>query len=271
MNAQVLDPATRPAPYPRRPQLTGRADIHFHLLPGVDDGPATLDDAVELAALAVAEGTASVVATSHVRGDFITDVSDLGDRVSDVCAVLKAEGIRLNVLVGGELGHDMVGRLSQVELESIAQGPEAHRWLLVETPFTGFDADFAAALAELRERGFACVLAHPERSPGVLDLDCAAIAAEVSAGSVLQLNATSLTGAHGAIPRAAAFELAARFPCVLGSDAHGPARPPSLCAGLKSAIREAGIAPPAAHRLVDGGPRALLRYGLAPAAAARAA
>jgi protein-tyrosine phosphatase len=271
MNAQAVEPAMRPAPFPRRPQPTGRADLHFHLLPGVDDGPATLDDSVDLALLARAEGTATVVATPHVRGDFITDVSDLGDRVSDVCAVLKAEGIRLNVLVGGELGHDMVGRLDQVELESIAQGPEGHRWLLVETPFGGLDTHFAAALAELRDRGFASVLAHPERSPGVLDRDCEAIAAEVARGSVLQLNATSLTGAHGAIPRASAIELAARFPCVLGSDAHGPARPPSLCAGLRAAIRDAGIAPPAAHRLIDGGPRALLRYGLSPAAPARAA
>src|SRR2546422_9813887 len=38
MNAQTL-PALRPAPFPPRPARAGRADIHFHLLPGVDDGP----------------------------------------------------------------------------------------------------------------------------------------------------------------------------------------------------------------------------------------
>lgn len=270
MNAQKTEPALRPAPFPRRRPMTGRADIHFHLLPGVDDGPATLDDSVELALMARAEGTATIVATSHVRGDFITDVSELPDRVSDVCAVLKAEGLKLNVLVGGELGHDMVGRLGQIELESIAQGPEGHRWLLVETPFGGLDAGFVAATRELRERGFACVLAHPERAPGVLDAGWAAIADEVRAGAVLQLNVTSLTGRHGDSARAAAFELARRFPCVLGSDAHGPLRPPSLCTGLRAAIGEA-IPPHAAHRLIDGGPRALLRYGLTPAWAARAA
>ncbi|HEX8074589.1 MAG TPA: CpsB/CapC family capsule biosynthesis tyrosine phosphatase [Thermoleophilaceae bacterium] len=245
------------APFPRRGPRTGRADIHFHLLPGVDDGPATLDDSLELAQLASAEGTATIVATPHVRGDFVTNVSDLPDRAFEVRAVLEAEGVELDVLVGGELGHDMVGWLSQAELDSIAQGPEHGRWLLAEAPFTGLDAGFRAATRELRARGFACVLAHPERAPGVLDDGCAAIATEVRAGSVLQLNATSLTGRNGEPARSAAFELARRFPCVLGSDAHGPLRPPALCTGLRAAIAEA-VPPPSAHAMIDSGPRGLL-------------
>ena len=270
MNAQLLEPALRPAPFPRRAPRTGRADLHFHLLPGVDDGPQSLDESRELAQLACAEGTATIVATPHVRGDFVTDVSDLPDRVSDVCALLEAEGLEMDVLVGGELGHDMVGRLDQAELDSIAQGPDGGRWLLVETPFSGFDAGFAAATSELRARGFAVVLAHPERAPGVLEEGCAAVSAEVGAGSVLQLNATSLTGLHGDTAQAAALELARHFPCVLGSDAHGGPRAPALCAGLRAAIEEA-IPAPEAHKLVDGGPRSLLRHGLVRSVAARAA
>jgi tyrosine-protein phosphatase YwqE len=49
------------------------ADIHFHLLPGVDDGPADMDETLELARMASAEGTATVVATPHVRSDYVTD------------------------------------------------------------------------------------------------------------------------------------------------------------------------------------------------------
>src|SRR4051794_40532305 len=51
--------------------MSGRADIHFHLLPGVDDGPATLEGSVALARVAVGDGTASVVATPHVRPDHV--------------------------------------------------------------------------------------------------------------------------------------------------------------------------------------------------------
>jgi tyrosine-protein phosphatase YwqE len=101
------------------------------------------------------------------------------------------------------------------------------------------------------------VLAHPERAPDVLDDGCAAIATEISAGTVLQLNATSLTGQHGQEAQAAAFQLARRFPCVLGSDAHSTVRAPALCAGLRALI-EGSVAPNAAHRMIDGGPRGLL-------------
>jgi hypothetical protein len=55
-----------------------------------------------------------------------------------VQAAVRAAGLDVEVRPRGELGHDMVGRLSQFELELIAQGPPRSRWLLVETPF---DAD----------------------------------------------------------------------------------------------------------------------------------
>jgi protein-tyrosine phosphatase len=269
MDAQTL-PALRPAPFPRRGTPAGRAEIHFHLLPGVDDGPADLDESIHVACLACLEGTVIVVATPHVRGDFVTDVQELPERVREVSEAIALEGIELEVLVGAELGHDMVGRLGQAELELLAQGPPGARWLLLETPFTGLDVDFAAAAGELRERGFACVLAHPERALGVLDDDCAALAAEIAEGAVAQINAGSFDGRHGIDARRAALALMERFPCVISSDAHGRRRVPSLSAGLRSAIAQ-GVRPDAAHRMVDAGPRTLLRDGLPLPAAVRAA
>src|SRR5918999_1313478 len=44
-----------------------RAELHFHLLPGVDDGPVDMAESVELARLAVADGTSVVTVTPHVR------------------------------------------------------------------------------------------------------------------------------------------------------------------------------------------------------------
>jgi tyrosine-protein phosphatase YwqE len=79
---------------------------------------------------------------------------------------------------------------------------------------------------------------------------------------VLQLNAGSLDGRHGIDARRAAFELIDRFPCVISSDAHGRRRRPALAAGLRAAVTQ-GVRHDAAHRMVDDGPRALLREGLA--------
>ena len=131
-----------------------QADLHFHALAGLDDGPDTLEQSVDLIRAAQAEGTTKVVATPHVRSDFVTDVSDLADRVAELRHAVGAARLAVAVRPGGELGHDMVGRLGQQELEAIAQGPPGRRWLLVETPFTGIEQDFHDATSELRDRGF---------------------------------------------------------------------------------------------------------------------
>ena len=113
-------------------------DLHFHLLPGVDDGPGDMDASLELARRAVADGTGTVVATPHVRTDFgMTDPVEIHARVLELRGALGAAGIPLEVRCGGELGHELVGRMRQSELELIAQGPPGRRWLLVETPFDG--------------------------------------------------------------------------------------------------------------------------------------
>jgi protein-tyrosine phosphatase len=204
-------------------------DLHFHLLPGVDDGPSVIEESVALAWAAVADGTATVVATPHVRSDFLTEVGELGERLHDLRAALWADGLPLEVRIGAELGHEMVGRLSQHELETIAQGPPGARWLLVEAPFEGIGEDFHAATAELRSRGFGVVIAHPERSADAALDGASGLLRELAAGSLAQVNAMSLTGGHGCDAERAARELVAEgLVAVVASDAHGPTRPPAL-------------------------------------------
>jgi protein-tyrosine phosphatase len=240
--------------------VTDAADLHFHLLPGVDDGPAELAETIELAQQAAAQGTATVVATPHVRSDFYTDVPSLPDRVAEVRAALA--GIGLEVLCGGELGHDMVGRMRQHELELIAQGPPRARWLLVETPFEGVGESFHAATAELRDRGFGVVMAHPERSADAALDGAVGLRRELALGAVAQINALSLSGRHGEDAERASHDLVAEgVPAVISSDAHGPTRPPALRTAADTLV-ERGTAPALARALTGSGPRALLARGL---------
>lgn len=171
----------------------------------------------ELIRLAAADGTATVVATPHVRTDFVTD------------------------------GHDMVGRLSQQELDSIAQGPPDARWLLVEAPFTEDWAELHVATDELRDRGFAALIAHPERSA----------------------DAQSLTGAHGPEAHEAAFRLVrVGLASVVSSDAHGATRPP-LLGEARARLRHAGLDAAVCAGLTVRAPRRLLHRGIPARAAAR--
>lgn len=235
-----------------------RADIHFHLIPGVDDGAATLDESVELARAAEADGTGVIVATPHVRSDFLTDVGDLVDRVDEVRDRLAADGVAVEVRCGGELGHDMVGRLGQAELGTIAVGPPGAAWLLLEAPFDGPGEEFHSAADELRDRGFGIVLAHPERSPVLMADGAAALKHELEAGSLLQVNAWSLAGGHGAEAERNAFWLvSAGIVACIASDAHPGWRGPGLGVALEKAL----WASPKARMLTDTAPRALVEHG----------
>ena len=237
-------------------------ELHFHALPGLDDGPDTLDGSLALLCGAAAEGTGTVVATPHVRGDFVTDVSDLGDRVGELQSAVDAAGLPVHLHPGGELGHDMVGRLSQAELETIAQGPPNARWLLVESPFEPIGEDFHAATDELRDRGFGVVIAHPERSADAIVYGAEGLRREVERGAVAQVNAQSITGAHGPAAREAAFALIEEgLLHVVSSDAHGPTRPAMLGEALAHLL-EGGVPPAVCESLAGRCPRRLLARGV---------
>jgi protein-tyrosine phosphatase len=239
----------------------GHTEIHFHLLPGVDDGPSSIEETVELAAAAAREGTRTIIATPHVHPEFVTDVRELGERVREVVVRLAAERIPIRVPCGGELAHGMVARLSRWELDTIAHGPPGRRWLLLEAPLSGLDDTYTESADELRRRGFAVVVAHPERALRWLERGWPVLEHELAAGSALQVNAWSVAGLYGERVRAIALRLVRTAPqVVIASDAHGGERMPALALGL-DALAAAGVPDP--ERLADAGPRTLLEHGLA--------
>ena len=237
------------------------ADIHFHVLPGVDDGPETLAESIELARAAVRDGTRTVLCTPHVRTDFVTEPLDLVERVRELREALARAGVPLELRCGGELGYDLAGTLAEPQLEAIAQGPAGNRWLLVEAPFEGLTEEFRSATAELRARGYGVVIAHPERVAFAETDGLEALREELTQGCVAQLNAQSLLGEHGADAwRAARAYVANGVAGVVASDAHGPLRPPSLGAAC-SALLDAGVSPGRAWSLTRSEPGRLLSEG----------
>ena len=233
-----------------------RTELHTHLLPGVDDGPADEAEALALARLAVADGTGTVVATPHVS---TIRIETLPDRVERLASALQDAGIPLEVLPGGELSASDVAGADEAELEAIAQGPPDARWLLLEAPLTFGTPGLPAAAEELRERGYDVLIGHPERA-ATFSLD--ELRRHVRRGSVLQVNASSLTGRHGARARQHGLAIVTSgLPFVLASDAHSPERPPLLSEGALE-LSAAGLDAHAVHTAVDTGPAQLLEEGL---------
>ncbi len=209
-------------------------DLHCHVLPGIDDGPRTLDDSIALARVAAAGGVRTIVATPHVSWDYPNDAGAIASLVDAVNARLAAERIELTVVRGAELAFTRIADIPDRELGGLALG--GNRWLLVEPPFTPSVVGLENVIAGLRARGHEVVLAHPERCPA-FHRDLEALTRLSASGVVCSITAGSLVGRFGREVRRFALALVeAGLVQNVASDAHDATRrPPGLAAELEQA------------------------------------
>jgi len=79
-------------------------DFHAHILPGIDDGCATIDESLEAASILAAQGVKTVVATPHFLPDhFETPPSVILGAVSRLQEQLSAAGIEIEIIPGCEI------------------------------------------------------------------------------------------------------------------------------------------------------------------------
>jgi protein-tyrosine phosphatase len=196
-------------------------DLHSHILPGIDDGVETIEEARELARAAVAEGVTAIAATPHVRADYPTSVEEMEAGVAALRADFALQGIPIEVLHGGELDLDFLGGLSDDELRRFSLA-RTETYLLVETPYRGWPLALESTLFDLRVRGFLTVLAHPERNAEVQG-NPERLRPLVDAGVLCQVTGASLEGRLGRGPqKTAAALVGGGLAHLLASDAHQP-------------------------------------------------
>jgi protein-tyrosine phosphatase len=211
-------------------------DVHNHLLPGLDDGPADDLGTIEMARAAVFCGLTGVVATPHVREDYPkVDAAAIAYAVGATQAQLGAAGIQLAVVGGAEVALGPATTLEDDELRALTLAGRGT--LLLETPHGPLPSIFEDVVENLIERrGFRVLLAHPELNPDLQD-DPSRLGALVAMGALVQLTATSLEpGGRAAHRRLARTALDRGWANVVASDAHSATwRPPDM-----APAREAG-------------------------------
>ena len=196
-------------------------DLHSHILPGVDDGPATLAESLEIARRAAAEGVRLIAATPHVRDDYPTQAATMERLVAELRAAIRREDIPLDVRPGGEIAIDWLGRLSEDELTRFGLGGSP-RYVLLEFPYAGWPLSLHEWVFRLVTREITPVIAHPERNADVQE-DPDELRPLVDAGALVQITAASLDGRIGRSARTAAVDLIDRgLAHLLASDAHTP-------------------------------------------------
>jgi protein-tyrosine phosphatase len=241
-----------------------RADLHLHLLPGVDDGARDLEASVAHAQRMVAAGVTEATVTPHVGHPFFPDVhvDEIRERTYVLQRELDRRRVGLRLHPGGEIHPAATHDLTAAQLDLIAHGPAGARWVLAEVPFAGVTPEFAAGLDAIRGRGFGVVIAHPERAEGLLDGGLALLRPSLRAGAVLQVNACSLMGRQGPEARDAARRLIrSRLAYIIASDGHPGHRDHTLRDGEAPAVA-AGASRAQVLQLTQANPRFLLRHGL---------
>lgn len=230
-------------------------DLHCHLLPGVDDGPSALSDAVELARAMAAAGTRIAVATPHIDHRWGVDPLEVPDRVADLRVAIAAADIDLTVLAGGEVALSRLPELDEDARTAVRLG--AGPYLLLEAPLTAAAGD--RLLTGLVNQGVPIVLAHPERSATFLRHPHKLVGL-VEAGVLCSVTAGSLAGHFGrTVHRFAIRILRDGLVHNVASDAHGTVRRgPDIRAALALAESDLPGVSQLAHWLTTETPEAIL-------------
>jgi protein-tyrosine phosphatase len=223
-----------------RDRMKAAADLHCHILPGLDDGARDVGDAVEMARQAERDGIGVVCATPHIRADHDVRVSELPGRRAELADAVARAGCRTQVVAGGEVAECSLDGIDDADLGAVTLGGGG-RWILLEPAPGPLGEGLAAAVDALARRGFRAVIAHPERHAGP-DVR-SRLARLIAAGALVQATAAALTDPAS---QPAMLDLArAGLIHVLGSDAHSAAvgRPVALSAALRLLAAVPPVAP----------------------------
>ncbi len=235
-------------------------DIHCHLLPGIDDGAADLDESLALCRHAVAHGITHSVVTPHIHpGRWDNDRAIIAELYAALTRAVADAGLPLTLGMAAEV------RISAEMLTLIPSGKVpflgeygGEQVLLLELPHGDIPPGAEKLVAWLRKRNIRPMIAHPERNKGFMR-DRDRLQAFVEAECMFQLTAGAVAGSFGKPAEdLARYILEKGWATVLASDAHNlKARPPELASGRDAAA--AIIGDYEARRLVTERPWSIVR------------
>ncbi len=200
-------------------------DVHSHVVPSGDDGARSVEAGLGLCLEARRHGTRVLYATPHVWPSLpLTPEREEAVRAAhaEMAPALAEHGLDLRL--GWELTptelllEEEPGRYRLGELAAV----------LMEVPFHG-SLGLAERLAgHIAASGLTPIVAHPERAEHVRE-GLEAVAAFRERGWLIQVNASSLLGAHGLEQEETAWRLVrGGLADLVASDGHRTSRPPFL-------------------------------------------
>ncbi len=250
-------------------------DLHSHILHGLDDGPETLDQSLEMCRRAYSDGIRTIFATPHVmNGVYESDRPVILARIEELKGALCRCEFRnstrgqpfgeggsfvqpdLRVLPGADVHLDeaILRHLRQGRLMTLG---DKGRYLLLEFPYHGIPYLTEKILFELLANGITPIITHPERNPEV-ERNLPRYYQMIEMGCLAQVTAMSLTGGFGPeVKRLGEKLLVHGLVHIIASDAHSiERRPPVLTSAIRAASKLVGD--DEAKRMVSDYPQSIL-------------
>ena len=234
-------------------------DIHSHILPDVDDGARTLEEALEMARIAFADGIQQMCCTPHMFNGISDNPEppEILDRVAALQEAIGAAGLR--VLPGNEVhvSHEIAEQAKNNRVTKLNQ----KNYMLVEFPTMTIPVGADELFYRLQVNGVRPILVHPERN-SQMQARPSLVADFVERGVYVQVTAMSVTGEFGQAAKTCADSLL-RHNCVhfLATDCHRTERrAPILSRGRDAAA--AIIGAEKAQKLVWDNPLAVVTGGV---------
>jgi tyrosine-protein phosphatase YwqE len=209
------------------------ADMHSHLIPGIDDGVKTTEEAVECVKRYMALGYKKIITTPHiVPGGYNNSPSTILPGRDKVREALQKEGINIPFEAAAEYYVDelLSDKIKNKELLTFGDNH-----VLIEYSYYAKPRNAAEIIFELKSKGYKVILAHPERYPFYYDDKCEQYEEIRDRGVYLQLNMASLLGKYGKGAQIMGMKLVEKgLVDFVGSDLHNDKLFPALELLLKN-------------------------------------
>lgn len=230
-------------------------DLHNHILPGIDDGPRTMDEAVQLARDLVNAGYSTVVATPHAfEGQPAPQV--ILERLEELQDELDAAEINLKLLPGSEqhIGPGLLELLEEGQILTLNNT----NYLLLELPMLQpLPVYTEQLLFDLSLKGYHPVIPHPERVIA-LNRNHELLYRLNQAGALYQVTWAALPGLLGSTAQQTVQTMiTAKLAHLFATDAHHPTTR-LLSVDEASALYEELVGPGSAELMLTTRPGLLL-------------
>lgn len=198
-------------------------DLHCHIIPCVDDGAQSMEEAVEMAKCAVREGITGIIATPHhANGRYMNPADQVRKAAAMLNDALKEREIPLRIYPGQEIRIFRQLIADRSEWMTLNDSP----YVLIEFPFDEIPRYAEETFHELRVMGLVPIIAHPERYQEMVKRP-ESLLRFVEAGALAQVTSQSVTGALGKKIQAAALQMCRQnLIHFIASDAHDRSRRP---------------------------------------------